>query len=399
MRNITFSPPDISNKEIDAIVSTLKSGWITTGPKTKEFEHEIASYCRTNKAVVLNSATACLEMTLRILGVGHGDEVITSAYTYTASASVINHVGAKIVMVDSEKDSYNLDYNLVEKAITKNTKAIIPVDIAGVMCDYDRLYEVVKKSKPLFEANNNLQEAIGRIAIVADAAHSFGASRDDKVSGEMADFTVFSFHAVKNLTTSEGGAITWKKISGIDSNDLYKQYMVLSLHGQSKDAFEKNQLGAWEYDIISPSYKCNMTDLSAAMGLAQLSRYDELLDKRRRVVKQFDEGLKLIGLDTINHSGENFNSSNHLYLTRVANANEAKRNEIIKQMAEKGIATNVHYKPLSMHTAYKNLGFKIEEHPNAFEQYQNEITLPLHTKLTDQDVEYIVDCYKKIIKK
>ncbi len=395
---IQFSPPDITNAEINEVVDTLKSGWITTGPKTKLFENKIAEYTNTSKAVCLNSATVAMEMTLRLLGIGEGDEVVTSAYTYTASASVIDHVGAKIVLIDTAKDSFHMDYEKLEKVITENTKAIIPVDIAGVMCDYDRILEIVNSKKNLFRPSNDIQEAIGRVVILADAAHSFGATYKNKKSGEVADFTSFSFHAVKNLTTAEGGAVTWKDISGINSGDIYNQFMLLSLHGQSKDALAKTKLGSWEYDILSPAYKCNMTDILASLGLVQLQRYPEILKRRREIIKMYDEGLKDCNVDILQHYGDDFSSSGHLYLVRLIDKDENYRNSVITKMAEKGIATNVHYKPLPMHTAYKNLGFDIADYPNAFDMYKNEITLPLHTLLTDEEVRYVVDGLKEIIK-
>lgn len=394
---IQFSPPDITNAEINEVVDTLKSGWITTGPKTKLFENKIAEYTNTSKAVCLNSATAAMEMTLRLLGIGEGDEVVTSAYTYTASASVIDHVGAKIVLIDTAKDSFHMDYEKLEKVITENTKAIIPVDIAGVMCDYDRILEIVNSKKNLFRPSNDIQEAIGRVVILADAAHSFGATYKNKKSGEVADFTSFSFHAVKNLTTAEGGAVTWKDISGINSEDIYKQFMLLSLHGQSKDALAKTKLGSWEYDILSPAYKCNMTDILASLGLAQLQRYPEILKRRREIIKMYDEGLKNCNLDILKHYGDDFSSSGHLYLVRLIDKDENYRDSVIAKMAEKGIATNVHYKPLPMHTAYKNLGFDITDYPNALDMYKNEVTLPLHTLLTDKEVQYVIDGLKEIM--
>lgn len=383
---IAFSPPDITQAEIDEVIDTLKSGWITTGPKTKLFEKQIAEYCFTNKAVTMNSATACMEMTLRLLGVGEGDEVITSAYTYTASASVIDHVGAKIVLVDSGKDSFHIDYD----AITEKTKAIIPVDIAGVMCNYNRIFEAVNKMKALFRPSNALQEAIGRIVVIADAAHSLGATYRGRVSGEVADFTSFSFHAVKNLTTAEGGAVTWRSIPGFDDEEIYRQFMLLILHGQSKDALAKMKLGAWEYDIVSPAYKCNMTDITASLGLAQLKRYPGILERRKQIIEKYNHGLDGTGLDVLKHYDEYFTSSGHLYLTRLKGKDAAFRNSVIEKMAEKGIATNVHYKPLPMHTAYKNLGFDIKDYPNAYAMYENEITLPLHTLLSDLEVEYVI---------
>jgi len=394
---IPFSPPDITELEINEVVDTLKSGWITTGPKTKLFEKKIAEYCNTSKAVCLNSATAAMEMTLRLLGIGEGDEVITSAYTYSASASVIHHVGAKIVLVDTGKDSFHIDYEQLENAITKSTKAIIPVDIAGVMCDYDKIFETVDRKKDLFNPSNEIQEAIGRIAIIADGAHSFGAMYKDKRSGQVADFTCFSFHAVKNLTTAEGGAVTWKDISGVDNEELYKQFMLLSLHGQSKDALAKTKLGAWEYDIVYPAYKCNMTDIMASLGLAQLKRYPKILERRKQIIETYDKELLSDTIDALKHYGNDYSSSGHLYLLRLLGKDENYRNKVIEKMAEKGIATNVHYKPLPMHTAYKNLGFDIKDYPNAFEMYKNEITLPLHTLLTDEQVEYVIESLKEVI--
>jgi dTDP-4-amino-4,6-dideoxygalactose transaminase len=394
LRNISFSPPDITDLEISEVVDTLKSGWITTGPKTKLFEKQIANYCHTSKAVCLNSATACMEMTLRLLGIGEGDEVITSAYTYTASASVIEHVGAKIVLVDSGKDSFHIDYDAIECAITERTKAIIPVDIAGVMCDYGKIFKIVNDKKNLFKPSNELQKAIGRIVVLADAAHSFGASYKGKMSGEVADFTSFSFHAVKNLTTAEGGAVTWRDIYGVDNEEIYKQYMLLTLHGQSKDALAKTKLGAWEYDIVSPAFKCNMTDIMASLGLVQIKRYAEILKRRKEIINMYNEALKNLNVQVLKHYDNDYSSSGHLYLVILVNKDIEFRNKVIDKMAEKGIATNVHYKPLPMHTAYKNLGFDIKDYPNAYEQYSNEITLPLHTLLSDEDVEYVCQTLK-----
>ena len=394
---VPFSPPDIGQLEIDKVVEVLKSGWITTGPKTKEFENAIAEYCKTEKAVCLNSATAALEMTLRVLGIGEGDEVITSAYTYTASASVIDHVGAKIVLVDTAKDSFEMDYDKISELINEKTKAIIPVDLAGVMCDYDRLFEIVNSNKNKFKPNNEIQEAIGRVAIIADGAHSFGAKYNGKMSGEVADFTSFSFHAVKNLTTAEGGAVTWRQIDGFSSEDIYKKYMILSLHGQTKDALSKTKIGSWEYDILEPAYKCNMTDIMAAIGLAQFTRYDEILDHRHKIVKMYDEGFsKNPNLQVLKHDTETGNSSYHLYLVRLVGKDEEYRNEVVKKMAELGVATNVHYKPLPMLTAYKNLGFDIKDYPNAFDMYKNEITLPLNTVMTEEQVNYVIEKLNEI---
>ncbi|MGU8166490.1 DegT/DnrJ/EryC1/StrS family aminotransferase [Clostridium perfringens] len=395
---IPFSPPDITEAEIENVIQVLKSGWITTGPVTKKFENEIAKYCGTSKAVCLNSATAALEMTLRMLGIGEGDEVITSAYTYTASASVIHHVGAKIVLVDTKKDSYEMDYEKVKEAINEKTKAIIPVDLAGVMCDYDKIFEIVEEKKYLFNAKNNIQKAIGRVIVIADGAHSFGASYKGKMSGSVADFTSFSFHAVKNLTTAEGGAVTWRDIDGVDNDEIYKKYMILSLHGQTKDALSKNKIGSWEYDILEPAYKCNMTDIMAAIGLAQLERYDDLLNYRKNIIEKYDEAFSnKKNIHVLRHYSEDRTSSGHLYLVRILGIDEEKRNLIITKMAEAGIATNVHYKPLPMLTAYKKLGFNIENYPNAFDMYKNEITLPLNTKLKEYEIEFVIDKILKII--
>lgn len=395
--HIAFSPPDITEEEIAEVVDTLRSGWITTGPKTKEFERQIAEFCHTSKAVCLNSATACMEMALRVLGIGAGDEVITSAYTYTASASVICHVGAKVVLVDTQKDSYEMDYEQLEKAVTEKTKAIIPVDIAGVMCDYGKIFQIVNKKKSLFKANNDIQKKIGCIAVVADAAHAFGAMRNGKRCGEIADFTSFSFHAVKNLTTAEGGAVVWRDIEGIDNEELYKQFMLLSLHGQSKDALAKTQLGAWEYDIVAPYYKCNMTDIMAALGLVQFKRYPGILARRKEIVEKYNEGLKNLPVSVLKHYGDDFASSGHLYLVRVTGKKREECNDIIIKMGECNVATNVHYKPLPMLSAYKNLGFDIKDYPNAYEMYENAITLPLHTKLTDEEVKYVIDTFRNCV--
>ena len=396
-RTIPFSPPDMGDNEINEVIGTLKSGWITTGPKVKEFEKEIAQFCHTSQAVCLNSATACMEMTLRLLGVGPGDEVITSAYTYTASCSVICHVGATPVLVDVSKGSYEMDYDQLADKITDRTKVIIPVDLAGIMCDYDRIFEVVEARKDLFHPSNQLQKAFGRIIVMADAAHAFGAERKGKMCGEVADFTSFSFHAVKNLTTAEGGAVVWRDIPEIDNEWIYHQYQLLSLHGQTKDALNKTKLGAWEYDIMSPSYKCNMTDIMAGIGLAQFERYPELLRRRKEIISQYDAALKPLGIEVLNHYSDDHQSSGHLYLTRIPGLNPEQRNHIIEKMAEKGIACNVHYKPLPLLTAYKNLGFDIKDYPNAYDMYKNEITLPLHTHLSDEDIEYIIQSFKEIL--
>ncbi len=396
--NIPFSPPDISDLEIQEVATVLKSGWITTGPKVKEFERQIASYCGVSRAVCLNSQTACAEMALHVLGVGEGDEVIVPAYTYTASASVVCHVGAKLVLVDSQKDSPEMDYDKVANAITEKTKAIIPVDLGGVPCDYDRLFTIVNEKKSLFKPSNKIQKAIGRIAIMADTAHALGAAWKGKAIGSVADFSSFSFHAVKNLTTAEGGALTWKTIDGIDDDEIYRQLQLLSLHGQSKDALAKTQLGAWEYDIVGTYYKCNMTDVMGGIGLAQLSRYPEMLKRRKEIVQKYDLAFKPLGIETLNHYTESYQSSGHLYISRIPNIALEKRNEIIIKMAEAGISCNVHYKPLPMHTAYKNLGFDIRNYPNAYNLFVNEITLPLHTRLTDEEVNYIIDNFVRILR-
>ncbi len=394
---IPFSPPDITEREIQEVVAAMQSGWITTGPRTKEFEKQLALFVHRPKAVCLNSATACMELTLRLLGVGEGDEVITSAYTYTASASVVCHVGAKLVLVDTAPDSYEMDYRQLEKAITERTKVIIPVDIAGVMCDYDRIFEIVKMKKHLFHGENKIQSAFGRIIILADAAHGLGASRNGKMCGEVADFTSFSFHAVKNLTTAEGGAVVWNPVSSVEDQWIYSQYMLLSLHGQSKDALAKSQKGAWEYDILAPSYKCNMTDMAAAMGLAQLERYPKLLERRKQIIQIYDNAFQTEAIHYLKHFTEVYCSSGHLYLVRVEGYQCRERNHLINRLAEMGITTNVHYKPLPMHTAYKNMGFDIKNYPNAYHQYENEITLPLHTCLTDEQAEYVAATLKKFI--
>ena len=395
---IPFSPPDISELEIQEVVNALRSGWITTGPKTKELEKLVANYCGVNRAVCLNSQTACAEMALRILGIGEGDEVITSAYTYTASASVIAHVGAKIVLVDTQKDSLEMDYEAMASAINERTKAIIAVDLAGIPCDYEKIFEVVQNKKGLFQANGKIQESIGRVAVLADTAHAFGATWQGKMVGSIADFSSFSFHAVKNLTTAEGGALTWNTIPGIDDEEIYKQVQLYSLHGQSKDALAKTKLGAWEYDIVGTWYKCNMTDVAAAMGLAQFTRYSQMLKRRKEIIEKYDRAFKEIGVQVLQHYTNKYSSSGHLYITRIPGIGEKERNEIIVRMAECGIACNVHYKPLPMHTAYKNLGFDIKDYPNAYENFKNAITLPLHTCLTDEDVQTIIENYCEIVK-
>lgn len=395
---IPFSPPDITEKEIASVAEALRSGWITTGPRTKEFEKKVAEYVHAPRAVCLNSATACMELTLHILGIGPGDEVITSAYTYTASASVICHVGAKVVLVDTAPGSYEMDYDQLEAAITEHTKVIIPVDIAGVMCNYDRIFNIVENKRHLFHASNEIQQAIGRVIVMSDAAHAFGASMNGQMCGEVADFTSFSFHAVKNLTTAEGGAVSWKSIPGIDDEWIYRQYMLLSLHGQSKDALAKTKLGAWEYDIVGTYYKCNMTDIMASIGLVQLERYPDILNRRREIIGRYDRMCSELPVTHLVHYTERKTSSGHLYLVRVNDFDVEKRNELITHMAEQGVATNVHYKPLPMHTAYKKLGFDIADFPNAFHQYENEITLPLHTCLTDEEVDYVIQTFTSFVK-
>lgn len=395
--NIPFSPPDIGDKEIEQVVDTLKSGWITTGPKTKQFEREIANLCHTGKAVCLNSATASLELTLRILGIKEGDEVITSAYTYTASASPVAHLGAKLVLVDTQKDSVEMDYEQLANAITEKTKVIIPVDIAGIIVDYEKIFKIVEEKKNLFKPDNEIQKLYNRVIVVADSAHGLGAQKDGKMSGEFADFTTFSFHAVKNLTTAEGGAATWKNKDGLDNEAIYKQYQLLSLHGQTKDAMHKNGLGAWEYDIVDTYYKCNMTDIMAGIGLAQMERYEGLIERRHEIISKYNEAFKDLPVMVLNHKDENHRSSGHLYFIRIKGIDENKRNEIIVKMAERGIACNVHYKPLPLLTAYKKLGFDIKNYPNAFDFYKNEITLPLYSKLTDEQVDYIIDNFKEIV--
>lgn len=401
---VPFSPPDITQQEIEGVVDTLRSGWITTGPKTKEFEKKIAKYCHTDGAVCLNSATACMEMTLRLFGIGPGDEVITTAYTYTATASSICHTGASLVMVDTQKDSLEMDYEQLEKAITPATKAILPVDVAGVLCDYKRIFDIVEKKQSEFQpSENRYQKALGRILVLADSAHGFGAWKEGKRSGQWADFTSFSFHAVKNLTTAEGGAVVWKPLSGIDSAEIYREYMLLSLHGQTKDALSKTKAGAWEYDILFPAYKCNMTDIQAAIGLAQLERYEGLLQRRQEIIQKYNDamdgiskktGVKLIYLP---HHSEYAISSGHLYLLRVEGIDGEIRNAIIQSMGEKGVAANVHYKPLPLLTAYRNMGFDIEDYPHAYQQFVNEISLPLHTQLTDEQVDFVISVFEETL--
>ncbi len=399
MVNIPFSPPDITEAEISEVCEALRSGWITTGPRTKEFERRLAEYCGTAKVACLNSATAALELNLRVLGIGEGDEVIVPAYTYTASASAAIHVGTKVIFIDSKPDSFEMDYDLMEAAINEKTKAIIPVDLAGIICDYDRIYAAVENKKHLFKPSNDIQKAMGRVAVCADCAHALGAVRNGKNAGQIADFTSFSFHAVKNLTTAEGGAATWKNIDGIDNEELYKQYMLYSLHGQSKDALAKTKAGAWEYDIVGPWYKCNMTDITAAIGLKQLERYPSLMERRKEIINKYNEMCDSLGIAYLGHYGENHSSSGHLYITRIPDISEETRNNIITEMAERGIACNVHYKPLPMMTAYKNLGWNIADFPNAYDFFKNEITLPLHTKLSDDDVKIVCENFSEVVKK
>ena len=396
--NISFSPPDMSELEIQEVADAIKSGWITTGPKTKELERQIAKYVGVNRCVCLNSQTACGEMALRILGIGAGDEVIVPAYTYSASASIVDHVGAKIVFVDVQEGCLEMDYDKMEAAITEKTKAIIPVDLGGVPCDYDKIFAIVEKKKALFQPKNEIQKAIGRVAICADTAHAFGATWHGKMCGSIADFSSFSFHAVKNFTTADGGALAWKTIHGIDDEEIYHKLQLLSLHGQSKDALAKTKLGAWEYDIVGPWFKCNMTDIMAGIGLAQMKRYPAMLARRKEIIAKYDAAFKPLGIEVLDHYNDEHQSSGHLYITRIPGAGLKERQEIIIKMAEAGIATNVHYKPLPMMTAYKNLGFDIKDYPNAYKRFENEITLPLHTCLTDEEVEYIIENYCKIVK-
>lgn len=403
-RNIPFSPPDISELEIAEVVDALRSGWITTGPRVKELERKLAAFCHTSKVVCLNSATAAEELNLRILGIGAGDEVIVPAYTYTATASAAIHVGATVRFVDSQKNSTEMDYDAMEAAITEKTKAIVAVDLGGIIADYDRIYEAVNNKRNVFKAEGNtelgqrIQEALGRVAVLADCAHGLGANRKGKMAGEIADFTSFSFHAVKNFTTAEGGAATWKGIDGIDNEEIYKQYQLYSLHGQSKDALAKTQLGSWEYDIVGPWYKCNMTDIMGAIGLKQLERYPSLLQRRKEIIEKYDACCDELGIEHLIHYGKDYTSSGHLYLTRIPGITSEQRNEIIVKMAKKGVATNVHYKPLPMMTAYKNLGWDIKDFPNAYDYYHNLITLPLHTKLTDEEIQFICSSYQEILK-
>lgn len=396
--NIPFSPPDISQMEIDEVVDTLKSGWITTGPKTKDLERQLSAYTNTNKTVCLNSATAALELVLRVLGVGPGDEVIVPAMTYTASCSVITHVGAKPVMVDIQEQGFEMDYDQLEAAITEKTKVIIPVELAGIPCDYQRVYEIVERKASLFQPANAWQEVFNRVVILSDSAHAFGTIYHGKQAGELADFTCFSFHAVKNFTTAEGGSVTWRPRPGLDDEELYKAFQIYSLHGQTKDALAKTQLGSWEYDILLPAYKCNMTDIMAAIGLAQLKRYPNLLQRRQAIVERYNAGFEGTAIRPLQHFSEDYTSSMHLYITHIDGASLEDRNAFIAKMAEKGIACNVHYKPLPMLTAYKNLGFDVVDYPNAYKYFVNEVTFPLHTNLTDDEVDYIIETAKELVK-
>lgn len=396
-RTIPFSPPDITDLEISNVIEVLKSGWITTGLKTKLFEKKIAEFCQTERAVCLNSATACMELVLRLFGIGEGDEVITCAYTYTASASVVCHVGAKLVFVDAQRDDCHIDYDLLAEAVTERTKAVIPIDIAGVMCDYDKIFEIVNAKRHLFHADNPYQELLGRVLVLADSAHGFGASYQGVKSGNAADFTCFSFHAVKNLTTAEGGAITWRSDNGFDSDEIYNRLMLFSLHGQSKDALAKLQPNAWEYDVVLPAYKCNMTDISAAIGLGQLQRYDGILEKRRRLIHAYNEGLSGAEIEVLRHETKQQSSSGHLYLTRLTGKDLKQRNLFIQKMGREGISCNVHYKPLPMHTAYRKLGFDIKDFPNSLAFYENEVTLPLNSTMSIQDVCYVTEHVRRLL--
>ena len=395
--NIPFSPPDMTDLEIEGVIEAIRSGWITTGPKTKEFERQIAEFCHVERAVCLNSQTACAEMALRLLGIGHGDEVIVPAYTYTASASVVCHVGAKLVLIDTQENSLEMDYDRMEASVNQHTKAVIPVDLGGVPCNYKKIYETLERKKSLFQPENPMQRAIGRVAVCADAAHSFGASWHGQMVGSIADFSSFSFHAVKNLTTAEGGALTWRSLPGLEDEDVYRQAQLYSLHGQSKDALAKTKLGAWEYDILGPWYKCNMTDIMAGIGLAQLRRYQGILKRRKEIIERYDAAFKPMGIEVLPHYANEWQSSGHLYLTRVPGISLEQRQEVIVKLAEAGITANVHYKPLPMMTAYKNMGFDIRDYKNAYRQFVNEITLPLHTKLTDAQISYVIENYCRIV--
>ena len=398
MMNVPFSPPDIRDCDIEEVARALRSGWITTGPRTKQFEENIAQYVGSSRACCFNSQTACAEMALRMMEIGEGDEVITTSYTYTATASVICHVGAKPVLIDTQKDSIEMDYDALEKAVSEKTKAVIPVDIAGIPCNYDRIFDIVESKKHLFKPSGEIQNAIGRVIVLADTAHALGASRKNVMCGLIGDFSAFSFHAVKNLTTAEGGALTWRHIDGIDDEEIYKKLQLFSLHGQNKDALAKSKLGSWEYDVIGTWYKCNMTDIAAALGLKQLERYPELLERRKQIITYYNNRFTPEGIMTLDHYNDVHSSSGHLYMTRVPGINAEQRNELIRRMNDIGVATNVHYKPLPMHTAYKNLGFDINDYPNAYAYFENEITLPLHTCLTDEQVEYVADSFIKTVK-
>ena len=402
MRNIPFSPPDIGEREIAYVTDALRSGWITTGPKTKELEKKLSAFLGTGRTVCLNSATAALELALRVLGIGPGDEVITCAYSYTASASVIEHVGAEIVLVDCQKDCVEMDYDALERAIGRRTKAVIPIDIAGIPCDYERIFDIVERKKKLFKPANGYQKAIGRVAVLADAAHALGAEAEfhgeRRRVGNIADMTSFSFHAVKNFTTAEGGALTWRPIPGVEDEEIYHLLQLLSLHGQDKDALSKTKLGAWEYDIVGTWYKCNMTDIAAGIGLAQLERYEGMLSRREEIIRRYDAAFKPLGVQVLDHYSAAHRSSGHLYLTRLPGLTDEQRREVIIKMAEKGVATNVHYKPMPMMTAYRKLGFDIARYPNAYDYYHNEVTLPLYTKLSDEDVAYIIESYTDVLK-
>ena len=395
--NIPFSPPDISDGEINEVIDTLKSGWITTGPKTKELERRLSEFTNTPKTVCLNSATAALELTLRVLGIGEGDEVIVPAMTYTASCSVIYHVGAKAVIVDIAEDSHEMDYAALADAITENTKAVIPVDLAGIPCDYDKIFEAVESKRHLFKARGEYQEKLGRVAVVADGAHALGSTYKGKEIGSVADFTTFSFHAVKNFTTAEGGSVTWKENENFDNEELYREYQIYSLHGQTKDALAKTKAGSWEYDIVIPGYKCNLTDIAASIGLVQLDRYPKLLERRADIISQYNKGFEGTRITALSHGSEDYKSCGHLYITHIEGATFEQRGEIIVKMAERGISCNVHYKPLPLLTAYKNLGFDIKNYPNAYNYYVKEITLPLHTRLSDEDVAVIIENFKEIV--
>lgn len=397
MNKIPFSPPDITQAEIDMVVEVLKSGWITTGPKTKLFEQKIAQRCNTNKAVCLSSQTACAEMTLRILGIGEGDEVIVPAYTYTASASVICHVGATPVMVDCAKNRYQMDYDKLEEAITEKTKAVIAVDLAGVVCNYGKIFEAVERKKHLFKPESEMQKKFGRVVVISDAAHAFGAQRDGKMCGEIADFTCFSFHAVKNLTTAEGGAATWRPIDGVDDEELYREYMLMSLHGQTKDAMAKNKGTQWEYDVVDTQYKCNMPDVLAAIGLAQLERYDSILERRHSLIEKYEKAFADLPIKTLTHTGETFKSSGHLYIMRFVGKDEEYRNKFFKRMIQKGVTCNVHFKPLPLLTAYKSRGYNIEDYPNAYEMFRSVITLPMNSVMTDEEVDYVIKSVRECI--